>query len=215
MRLVVFGATGYAGSRITREALERGHDVVAVARASSPEGGQERLTFRAGSLHDKDFVRAVAEGADVVVVSIPGRPAEDGSRLLDALPTLFEVASATGARLGIVGGAGSLRVSADGPRLIDTPEFPDAFKSEAGAHAEVLEALRAAPVGVDWFYVSPAATFGAHAPGQRLGKYRIGDDVLVADENGDSVIGGEDYASAFLDEIDRPAHHRVRFTVAY
>ncbi|GAA2784475.1 NAD-dependent epimerase [Saccharopolyspora taberi] len=208
MRLVLFGATGFAGGRILREATARGHEVVPVARGIGSEG-------RAGSLHDEPFALDVTAGADVVVVAIPARPLDDGTRLIDALPTLYSLARKQNARLGFVGGAGSLRVSDGGPRVIDTPEFPEAYKPEAGSHAEVLDALREAPEDVDWFYVSPAAVFGAHSPGERTGAYRTGGDVLVTDENGNSAIGGDDYAIAFLDEIERPAHRRTRFTVAY
>ena len=208
MRVVLFGATGFAGSRIRREAADRGHEVVPVARTIGAEG-------RAGSLHDESFVLDVAADADVVAVAIPGRPMEDGIRLIDALPTLFAAAREHELRLGFVGGAGSLRVSEDGPRLIDTPEFPAEFELEAGSHADVLAALRQAPEDVDWFYLSPAAVFGAHAPGERTGRFRIGGDVLVADADGNSAISGDDYAIAFVDEIDNPAHRRARFTVAY
>jgi putative NADH-flavin reductase len=217
MRLVVFGATGYAGSRIVHEALQRGHEVVAIARNPAPlsEGDRERLTVRAGSLHDKTFVLEVTADADVAVVAIPARKLDDGRRLIEAVPHLVTAAQHNGVRLGVVGGAGSLSVSDGGPRLIDTPDFPEAVKPEASAHAEVLEALRVTPQDVDWFYVSPAAVFGAHAPGQRLGKYRVGGDVLFTDDNGDSTISGEDYATAFVDEIDKPKHHRARLSVAY
>ncbi|MDA3648040.1 NAD(P)H-binding protein [Saccharopolyspora indica] len=211
MRLVLFGATGYAGGRIGAEARRRGHDVLGIARnaESLPE------PKAAGSLHDAEFVLDVTAGADAVVVAIPGRPMPDGTKLLDALPTLFAAAQRHGARIGVVGGAGSLRVSADGPRVIDTPEFPAEFKPEAGAHAEVLAALREAPEEVDWFYLSPAGTFGAYAPGERTGSYRLGGEVLVTDADGNSSIGGDDYAIAFVDELEQPAHQRQRFTVGY
>lgn len=216
MRLVIFGATGYVGSRIMREALGRGHEVVAVARGTGAlHDDVELRTVRAGSMHDESFVHDVSAGADVVVISTPGRPAEDGTRLLDAVPTFFAAARESGARLGVVGGAGSLHVSDGGPRLLDTPAFPEAARPEAEAHAEVLAAFRAAPADVDWFYVSPAALFGAHAPGERLGKYRVGGDVLLTDESGASTLSGEDFALAFVDEIDNPGHRRTRFGVAY
>ena len=35
------------------------------------------------------------------------------------------------------------------------------------------------------------------------------------DINGNSEISGADYATAFVDEIEKPAHHRTRFTVGY
>ncbi|MGW4483029.1 NAD(P)-dependent oxidoreductase [Amycolatopsis sp. NPDC004368] len=212
-KLVVFGATGYAGGRITDEALRRGHAVVGVARKA--EGLPAEVEARSGSLHDDGFITDVTEGADVIVVATPSRADDEGRRLLDALPALSEAARATGARLSFVGGAGSLHTTEGGPRLVDTPDFPDEYKSEASSHADVLDALRALPADVEWFYVSPAAEFGAWVLGERKGSFRLGGDVLVTDDAGKSHIGGDDFAIAFLDEIDEPRHSRARFTVAY
>jgi putative NADH-flavin reductase len=128
---------------------------------------------------------------------------------------LLDVAADSGARLGFVGGAGSLFVSEGGPRLFDTPEFPDAFLYEAQSQLRALDTLRASDSPADWFYVSPAAGFGSYAPGERTGHYRTGGEILLADENGTSFISGEDYAIAFLDEIENPSHSRSRFGVAY
>ncbi|QWF81971.1 NAD(P)-dependent oxidoreductase [Amycolatopsis sp. CA-230715] len=213
-KLVLFGATGYAGGHITEEALRRGHEIVAVARSVDGLAERAGVTPKQGSLHDESFVADVAKGADVLVVAIPGRPI-DGKRLLDAVPALAAVAKDSGVRIGVVGGAGSLLVSEGGPRVIDGPDFPDEYKPEAGNHAEVLDALRAQPEDVDWFYVSPAAEFGAWTEGERTGQYRLGGDILVTDAEGRSRIGGADYAIAFVDEIEKPAHRRQRFTVAY
>jgi uncharacterized protein len=63
--------------------------------------------------------------------------------------------------------------------------------------------------------VSPAALYGSFNPGERLRRYRVGGDVLLTDAEGKTMIGGEDFATAILDEIDKPVHHRQRFTVAY
>jgi putative NADH-flavin reductase len=214
-KLVLFGATGYTGGNLLNEALRRGHEVVAVARHTDTlPGDRDGVTVEQGSLHDEAFLRKVSAGADVLISAIPAREL-DGKKLLDAVPALLDVAVANGARLGVVGGAGSLHVAAGGPRLIDTPDFPEAARPEAGSHAEVLAALRETRQDVDWFYVSPAAVYASWAPGQRLGRYRVGSDVLLTDADGKSAIGGEDYAIAFLDEIDQPTHHRQRFTVAY
>ncbi|WP_181770395.1 NAD(P)-dependent oxidoreductase [Amycolatopsis pittospori] len=203
-KLVVFGGTGYAGGKITAEARSRGHEVVVVSRNAEGEGS------RAGSLYDEAFLAEVAKGADVLVIAVHGQ-----GGLLDAVPSIAQVAKDNGARIGVVGGAGSLHVAEGGPRLIDTPEFPDEYKGEAGSHAKVLEAFRELPEDIDWFYVSPAAEFGAWAEGERTGQYRLGGDVLLTDENGASKVGGADYAIAFVDEIDKPAHRRQRFCVAY
>lgn len=211
---VVFGSTGYAGSHIAAELTARGHEVVGVSRGGATEGAG--VTTVAGSVFDADLVRQVAAGAQHIVVALPAAPRQDGDRgLAEALPALIQVAIDQGARLGVVGGAGSLAVSEGGPRLVETPDFPEAFKPEALAHGAVLDALRSSDSALDWFYLSPAATFGSWNAGERTGTFRLGDDVLLTDAQGDSAISGADYAIAFVDEIEQGAHHRARFTVAY
>lgn len=215
VKLTVFGATCYAGGKILEEAVRRGHEVVAVARTIDARSFEtDGVTARQGSLHDSDFVAEVIAGADVAIVAIPARPL-DGKILLEAIPALAEAAQRHETRIGVIGGAGSLFVAEGGPRLIDTPAFPEAARTEAGNHAEVLEAFRRLPEGVKWFYVSPAAEFGSWAPGERTGRYRVNGDVLLTDEDGNSRIGGADFAIAVLDEVEEPAHHEQRFSVAY
>ena len=216
--IAIFGGTGYAGSAIRDEALKRGHRVISVTRNQPADApATPGLEFRPGSVHDQALVDQIAAEADVIVVSIrfaPGASGE-GAKLADALPSLTRAAAAHDARLGVVGGAASLLVAEGGPRLIDTPEFPDQFKPEAGSAADALEALRADTTGADWFFLSPAAGFGSYNPGQPTGKYRVGGDILLTDGSGKSEISGADYALAFVDEIDTPAHRRTRFTVAH
>ena len=207
--IVIFGGTGYAGSAIGAEAVRRGHSVTAVSPSDSvpPEG----VTKRRGSLSDAALVDELAAGADVILIATRAA----GGELGEVIPSLTATAARHGTRLGVAGGAGSLQVSEGGPRVVDLPEFPDAHKGEALAHADVLTALQAAPDDVDWFYVSPAASFGAYAPGEATGQYRIGGDILLSDADGNSHISGADYAKAFVDEIEAPVHRRQRFTVAY
>jgi len=83
------------------------------------------------------------------------------------------------------------------------------------SHAQNLDALRAAETDVDWFSLSPAAEFGAWVPGERTGTFRLGGNVLLSDAEGKSFVSGADYAIAFVDEIDKPAHPKARFSVAY
>ncbi|MEU1275650.1 NAD(P)H-binding protein [Streptomyces sp. NPDC005799] len=211
--ITVFGATGYAGGHITDEALRRGHEIIAVNRTGSAEA-RPGVTPVAGSIDDETLVRDLATKSDVVVVAVHG--SVDGEPfLLPLVPSLLSAVAEGGARLGVVGGAGSLQVADGGPRLIDAPAFPDVVKPEAGSHAQVLEALRATGADADWFYLSPAAEFGSWVPGERTGTFRLGGDVLLSDADGKSFISGADYAIAFVDEIDEPAHRQARFTVAY
>jgi hypothetical protein len=114
-------------------------------------------------------------------------------------------------RLVSVGGGSSLEV-APSVRLFDTPQFPAEWKAEASAQIEALELFRASTGDVEWSYLSPPAHI---EPGQRTGRYRTGGDQLLTDEKGESRISVEDYAVALVDELERPAHIRQRFTVAY
>ena len=217
-RIVLFGANGYAGSRILAEAVQRGHHVTAVARhPQTISAGADSVKPVVGSLYDGTLVEELAADADVLVCAITSGPDGDGRTLPDALPIMVDAARRHGVRIAVVGGAGSLLLSASGPQVITRLESiapPDKLR-DVKLHIEFLERLRQVPDDIDWFYLSPPAVFGAHLPGERLSRYRVGSDVLLTDEHGDSAISGEDYAIAFLDEIERPRHHRSRFTVAY
>lgn len=135
-----------------------------------------------------------------------------GSRFVSTDPraVIAAVKKARAPRLMVVGGAGSLEV-APGLALMDTPEFPEAYKPEARGGREFLEALHAEKT-LDWVFLSPSAEF---EPGERSGKYRLGGDQLLVDAKGRSWISMEDYAIAFADELEDPKHSRQRFTVGY
>jgi hypothetical protein len=209
-RIVVFGVTGYAGGHIAAELLDRGHTVVGVARDTTQVHTREGLELRRGSLYDPVFRTEAVAGADVVVVALPAHPA-DGPDLETTVPGLLD--AVTGARLGVVGGAASLLTTEGGPLVLDT--LSEDYKPEAEAHARVLDALRRSSTTVDWFYLSPALSFGSWNPGESTGTFRLGADVLITDANGNSDISGADYATAFVDEVDKPFHHQARFTVGY
>ena len=213
-KISVFGGTGYAGSHIVREAARRGHTVTSFSRnpAEAPVDGVEYVT---GSVLDPAVRAQALAAADAVVLSIPPR-GELADQLQPTVAALADEAARAGVRLGVVGGAGSLLVAEGGPRLVDTPAFPEAFKPEVLRLAGVLYQLQeSAPDDLDWFFLSPAGSFGSYNPGEATGRYRVGGDVLLTDGDGVSAISGADYALALVDELETPAHHRTRFTVAY
>ena len=211
--ITVLGGTGYAGGHIVDEAAARGHRVTSWSR-SLPERQVAGVTYRTGSVTDEVTLAEAVQGADVVILALSprGPMAGEVEKVADALITRL---TGTDTRLGVIGGAGSLQVAPGGPRLVDGDGFPDAFKAEALELTRVLTELRASDDSLDWFFLSPAANFGAYNPGERTGHYRVGGDVLLTDEQGTSAISGEDLAVAVVDEIEHPAHRRERFTVAY
>jgi putative NADH-flavin reductase len=209
MKIVIFGAGGTIGSRIAAEALRRGHAVTAVQRrpAAAPPG---TTAVQGDALDAASVARAVA-GQDAVVNAIGPGPDEVATVAVDAARSLPAGLRQAGVRrLLVVGGAGSLEV-APGRQLVDSPDFPAAWRPPALAHRDALAVYRG--IGdLDWTYLSPAAHL---LPGERTGSYRVGFDQLLVDERGESRISAEDFAVALLDEIERPAHVRRRITVAY
>lgn len=212
-RVTVIGGSGYAGSHIVEAAATRGLDVTSMSRGEVPER-IAGVRYATGSITEAaDRARAL-EGADVVVVAVSPR-GDMAGRARPAIAELAVEAAAAGVRLGVIGGAGSLLQREGGDLVIDGPDFADAVKPEASEMGAVLDDLRAAPEALDWFLVSPAATFGAWVPGEYRGEYRIGGDVLLTDAEGKSEISGADFGVAVVDEIEDPKHRRARFTVAY
>lgn len=210
-RVAVIGGTGYAGSHIAREALSRGLDVTVVGR-SVPTEPIEGAAFVQGSYADPSLVKQLAADHDVLVFAVQHAAEPD---LVELLPSIARSAEASGTRLGFVGGAGSTLVAEGGPRLVDTAEFPEAYRPEALAGAATLDWLRADDGGLQWFFVSPAGTFGAWAPGEATGAYRTSDELFLVDDQGVSEISGADFALAFVDEIVEPRHVNQRFHVAH
>jgi putative NADH-flavin reductase len=215
MKIILFGATGNIGQRIVREALSRGHQVTGVVR--DPEHQQSpdpKVKLVKGDATDADSVASVARGADAIVSAISPRPNARGlgaPRLADAARALLGGARKSGVkRLVIVGGAATLEV-APGKRLLDTPEFPAAYKAEALEGAESLDVLRKEGEGVEWTFISPAAEI---SPGHRTGRYRATGDQLIPDARGRSHISMEDYAVALVDELEHRQHVGRRFGVA-
>lgn len=202
MHVALIGATGNAGSRILAELTRRGHSVTAIVRNPERVPAQASVTAKKGDVFDQQGLAELLKGHDAVVSSVHFT-ASDPRKLIEAV-------RASGVkRYLVVGGAGSLE-AAPGLKLIDAPDFPAEYKPEAAAGGVFLDVLRDEKE-LDWTFLSPSATF---VPGERTGKFRLGRDQLVANEQGSS-ISFEDYATALVDELEKPAHSRQRFTVGY
>ena len=210
LKIALFGATGMIGSRIAAEALARGHEVTAISRKSGPVQGLPQLQVIAGDVFDAARNAAQIAGFDAIA-SAYGPAQEDPSKVIEAARSLIALARASGVkRLVAVGGSGSLEV-APGKQLVDTEGFPDAYKGVALAHREALGVYRSA-ADIDWTFFAPAAMI---APGTKTGTFRTGADTLLVDANGNSKISAEDYAVAFVDEIEQGRFVRHLATVAY
>lgn len=213
MKLVLFGATGHIGHAILEEALARGYDVTAIVRDTSRlKSDHDRLHVAEGTVEESSLWLAYAKHADAVIASLSPRRNGNSDTLPNAAQTLLETLNGTNLkRLLWVGGAGSLEV-APGVKVIDDPQFPEAWKPEAQAQARALDVFRASKADVDWTYISPAALI---EDGKRTGRYRVGGEQLLVDGQGVSRITVTDYAIALLDRLEQNDALRQRITVAY
>lgn len=203
MKIAVIGASGRVGSRVVTETLARGHFVTAITRDSTtvtPRANLVAVHADAGNIAE---LAGAISGNDAVVSAL---------RFVDSDPTkIVEALKRAGIkRYVVVGGAGSLEV-ASGKQLVDQPNFPAEYRAESLKARAFLNVLRG-EAGLDWTYLSPSAEF---APGLRTGKFLLGHDQLLVDANGKSSISMEDFAIALVDELEKPAHIRQRFTVGY
>jgi putative NADH-flavin reductase len=202
MKIALIGATGMIGSRVLSELTSRGHEVTAIVRHPEKVPAAPNATAKKGDVHNADALAELLKGHDAAISSVC---------FLDSDPeTLLSAVKASGVpRYLVVGGAGSLEV-APGMKLIETPQFPAQYKAEAQAGGDYLDLLRKEPA-LDWTFLSPSAII---SPGGRTGKFRLGGDQLLTHDKG-SNISAEDYAIAMVDELEKPAHSRRRFTVGY
>ncbi len=209
MNVVLYSATGMIGKRVLNELISRSHHVTAVVRDPSKVPANPAVKAVKGDILNPEDVAAKVKGADAVISAYgPGQgPVEE---LLEATRSLIAGLKQAGvSRLIFVGGAGSLLV-APGVDIIASGHLPEEYKAIAIAHRDALNILRESDL--DWTYFSPAIFI---QPGERTGKFRLGGDSLVADDQGKSSISAEDYAIALVDELENPKYIRQRFTAAY
>jgi uncharacterized protein len=155
MRIAVIGASGWLGGTIAREALARGHEVTAIGRDATRLQAIQGAQPATADVTDPGSLQRVLAGHDIVVSAVTDRSTDDSSIIPRTARTLLDVLPAAGVRrLAVVGGGGSLEEER-GERVVDRPDFPEAYKAEALAQAAALEVYRESETAVDWTYLSP------------------------------------------------------------
>jgi uncharacterized protein len=213
MKIALIGATGFVGSAILKEALDRGYEVTAMMRNPDKLTPHAKLLPKKGNVYNEDEVTRLVTGHDAVISAFnPGWSNPDiyNQQIRGTQAIINGVKKAGIKRLLFVGGAGSLEVK-HGVQSVDLPGFPIEYKQGALATRETLSMLRK-ETDLEWSFLSPSADV---FPGQRTGKFRLGADQLLTNAQGESRISVEDYAIAMIDEVEKPKHIRQRFTVGY
>ena len=213
--VTLIGASGFVGTAILNELLLRGHKVTAVVR--NPEKinvSNSNLRIVKADVSDTDAMTEACKDKDAIISAYnPGWTNPNiYAETLRNYPLILEAVRQSGVRrLLCVGGAGTL-FCAPGLRVVDSGVIPDAIMGGVRSLGEFYLNTLMNEKEIDWIFFSPAGTL---EPGKRTGKFRLGKDDLIVDENGNSHISVEDYAVAMVDELENPKHHYERFTIGY
>ncbi len=202
MKLALLGVTGRTGGAVAELALERGHDVVALAR--HPERltlSHPRLQVVAGDAREAEAVARIVTGADAVVAALgPAR----GSFVLAAKTTgnVITAMRANGIRTLVVLSGAAMAVPGDGRaslrhriliglgRVLLGPVLRD-------KQAEI--ALLMATADLDWVHARPPRL----TSGPGAVRYEANTLALVS-----TSIARRDLARFMLDQAERPTFVR-------
>lgn len=208
MKIAIIGASGKAGQKIMAEALSRKHQVTAIVRNAG------KISDKSVAVLEKDIFDLAAADLtpfDAVVDAFNASPGHEDLHQSSLVHLRKILSDNPNTRLLVVGGASSLYLDEQlTQRLIDSPDFPDAYKATASNMGDAFRELKKAN-DINWTYISPSAMFVAD--GKRTGSYNTGNDRLMVNSAGESTISYADYAIAMLDEIEQGKHIRQRFTV--
>ncbi|HET6999996.1 MAG TPA: NAD(P)H-binding protein [Puia sp.] len=215
MKVAVIGATGFVGTHITNELVSRNHEVLGISREAKVSDKKNLTFIKSDVLNVNELVKAI-KGYDVVVSAFnPGwtNPNIYDDYLKGAQSIQQAVKLAGVKRYIVIGGAGSLFV-AEGLQAVDTPDFPAEIKAGASAARDYYNIVKKEK-DLNWTVFSPALEMHPGITTGRKGKYRLGTDYPVFNEEGRSLLSGEDVAVVIADEIEAPKHQKKRFTAAY
>jgi len=213
MKIALIGATGFVGSAILNELADRKHEITAIARTPKDTAN---ATWVAADIFNIDALAEILKGHDAVVNAY--NPGWTNPNIYDDFlagsKAIQEAVKKSGVKRFItIGGAGSLYVAPD-LQAVDTPDFPKEIFSGANAARHYLNIIKEEK-DLDWAFFSPAFEMHAGTKTGRTGKYRLGLENPVFNDEQRSILSVEDLAVVIADEVETPKHHQVRFTAGY
>ncbi|WP_286968082.1 NAD(P)-dependent oxidoreductase [Flavobacterium sp. UBA4854] len=213
MKIALIGATGFVGSAILNELADRKHEITAIAR--TPKDTPNAI-WVAADIFNVDALAEILKGHDAVVNAY--NPGWTNPNIYDDFlagsKAIQEAVKKSGVKRFItIGGAGSLYVAPD-LQAVDTPDFPKEIFPGANAARHYLNIIKEEK-DLDWAFFSPAFEMHAGTKTGRTGKYRLGLENPVFNDEQRSILSVEDLAVVIADEVETPKHHQVRFTAGY
>lgn len=215
MKVAVIGTTGFVGKNITNELVNRGIEVLGISRKElhSEHSNLKYLGVDATNINE---LSDALKGIDILVNAFGSGWTNPNiyEDFINGSKSIQQAAKNAGVKRFIsIGGAGSLYLP-DGQQMVDTFPQDNPFVPGAKAARDYYLILKE-EMELDWTFFSPAMDMHQGITTGRTGKYRLGTDYPVVDENGKNVLSVEDLAVVIADEIEQPKHHKKRFTAAY
>lgn len=214
-KVAVIGATGFVGTQIVNELVNRGYGVEAIVRDASKVQQNENVSAKSVDVNNVDELANALKGNDAVISAFNAGWTNPNlyDDFLNGSVNIENAVEKSGVKRFItVGGAGSLFI--EGNQLVDGPDFPAEIKPGATAARDYLNKIKENNT-LDWTFFSPAIEMHQGTAGVRTGKYRTGLENPVFNEEGRSVLSVEDVAVVLVDELEQNNHIRERFTAAY
>ena len=216
MKIAVIGTTGFVGKNITNELVNRGIEVTGISRKEQISD-KSNLNYIVVDATDIVTLSNVLKGYDVVINAFGSGWTNPNiyEDFITGSKAIQEAVKLSGVKRFIsIGGAGSLYLPDGKTQLVDTFPSDNPFVPGAKAARDYYNILKE-ETELDWVFFSPAVDMHQGITTGRTGKYRLGTDYPVIDENGKNVLSVEDLAVVIADEVENPKHHQKRFTAAY
>jgi putative NADH-flavin reductase len=209
LSVALFGITGRTGLPLAKRLLSEGIAVRGLARTPEKISLQdERLTIVKGDALNAQAVRAMIDGADIVVSTLGQGKGSPPTLLTDATRNILQAMREAGTQRIISLTGGGVPFEKDQPKIADNlirfimRTFTKDLLNDAIAHAELIRTS-----GLTWTIVrAPRLT---NDPAK--GSYRVG----WVGVNASTVISRNDLADFMFREIQSPQHTGTMPFVSY
>lgn len=222
--IVIFGASGAIGSKIVREALDRGHTVYGVSRSPDRfEYTDENFVATAGNPTDAASVAELIDGKDSVIVAVGGREATDPKQtaMNQTAVTMSQVLAEMGddgPQVVVIGGGMTILGSRE--KMIENmpPNATEgsAFRALFLGHWEAYQTYLASDI--NWTFLAPPMNIRGWRGGEdeytRTGEYNVSSDGYVKNAAGENAsIFVRDLAAAAVDMAETGEYNQLKVTV--
>lgn len=209
MKLVVIGANGNLGSRVVKQALNRGHEVKSIGYMCKTQcEGKEVIDKNLFDLTKEDLGEA-----SVIISAFGGGFKADPVINKDAYYKYIELLNGTDKKIIAIAGAGSLYT--DSTHSMREYEVPGYSATLSGISKNIR-------LGVDkikersdlnWTVVCPSRKFDLEGP--HTNNYMVGtNEEIIFNEDGESYVTYEDLATAMLDIAEKDLYNNQVVTIA-